>query len=291
MIVVKLLGGLGNQLFQYAAGRALADRHGSELFMDMAYFKEEHGMTPRPFELDKLNCGIQIAVPGRIDRIVNRSRAQKLADKIFPYRRYHLQENQEFPVVSPGKKMDVYLDGYWQSENYFRSIEKTIRLEFTFRSRVNTETEKLAAEILKNERPVSVHIRRGDYLASEAMKNWLGVCSVDYYHKAFKYICDRIGEPYYYVFSDDLDWVKENIIRENTNMQAVAHNRGSDSWQDMYLMSLCRHHIIANSSFSWWGAWLDPNPGKIVIAPEKWFLESTLHHQVKNIVPNHWIRM
>ncbi len=299
MIVVKLLGGLGNQLFQYAAGRSLAAKHGVELLMDMDFFKEgqdkifaeAYGMPVRPFELDKLYCRIKTASPERIYRIVNRSRFSKLVDKIMAYPRYHLQENQAFPPVAPGRKIDIYLDGYWQSENYFLDIEKIIREEFRFRGPFNTGTEQLAAEIRKNEHAVSVHIRRGDYLASEAMKNWLGVCSVEYYQKAFEHIGKRIGNPFYYVFSDDLDWVNENIVGNNTHMRAVGHNRGNDSWQDMYLMSLCKHHVIANSSFSWWGAWLDPNPGKIVVAPEKWFVEASLHNQVKNIVPSDWVRM
>jgi hypothetical protein len=290
MIIVRLLGGLGNQLFQYAAGRAAAEKYGTELLLDGSYFSDDHGMVPRPFELDKFNCRIRFALPGQIDRLINRGRLARLTDAVSGHRRLHLKENQPLPAPDSKGKTDLYLDGYWQSENHFSAIKGSIREELTFRGPFNALTENLAGEIGKNENAVSVHIRRGDYLSSEAMKNWLGVCSPDYYQKAFEHVSGRIGQPAYYVFSDDLDWVNEHIVRDNKNMHPVVHNRGNESWQDMYLMSRCRHHIIANSSFSWWGAWLDPGPEKIVVAPDKWFLSSALYDQVKDIVPNGWTR-
>lgn len=291
MIIVRLLGGLGNQLFQYAAGRAFAEKYKLELFLDMSYFTDKHGMVPRPFELDKLNTHIHIAGRKEIDRVVSRSRSQKAKDLILGYKRIYLKENQPSPVLSGNKRTTIYLDGYWQSENYFRSIEQQIRSAYAFRVPFSSETEQLAGKIGENTRSVSVHIRRGDYLGSEAMANYLGVCSIDYYNKALEYITGKVGQSYCYVFGDDPDWIQENIIKGRDNMQAVMHNRNADSWQDMYLMSLCRHHIIANSSFSWWGAWLDPRPDKIVVAPETWFKSSELYDQVKNIVPDGWIRM
>jgi hypothetical protein len=291
MIIVKLLGGLGNQMFQYAAGRALAEKYGLKLYLDMSYFREKHGMTPRPFELDKLHCDIHIANRREIGRLTNRGKFRRAADRVLGYQRVNLKENQANPEVPRDGKMTIYLDGYWQSENYFKSIEQKIRSEYIFRARVNAETERLAGEIRGNSQSVSVHIRRGDYLASEAMANFLGVCSIEYYEKALQHISGKIGQIFCYVFSDDLDWVNENIIKGRDNMQAVSHNRNADSWQDMYLMSLCRHHVIANSSFSWWGAWLDPHPDKIVITPDTWFKASDLFEQTKDIIPNGWIRI
>jgi hypothetical protein len=290
MIIVKLLGGLGNQMFQYAAGMALAKKYGLDIYLDMSYFNEWYDMTPRPFELDKFHCDVRYATPEEIGRIVRRGRLRRTADSILQNQKVLIKENGQPAAIQSGKKLSVYLDGYWQSENYFKEFEADIRNCFRFRDLFSARTKGLASEIKANRNSVSVHIRRGDYLASEAMANWLGVCSPDYYSRAFQHISASVDQPFYYVFSDDLNWVQENIIKDNSHMLAVTHNRKEDSWQDMYLMSLCRNHIIANSSFSWWGAWLDANPGKVVIAPDKWFLASELQDQIKNIVPAGWVR-
>ncbi len=291
MIVGKLMGGLGNQMFQYAAGRALAEKYHTDLYLDMAYFSDAQGMVPRPFELNRFFCDVRSASGKQIRRITARSKMQRGFDKLFGRQFVYLRDNDEMPVVRTGKIPSVYMDGYWQSENYFKDIDKKIRAEFTFVDKFNNETRRLAGQIDPNNSAVSVHIRRGDYLASEAMKNFLGVCSVEYYKKAFELIEAKVGSPFYYVFSDDPDWVTEHIIGERKDMAPVFHNRSEDSWQDMYLMSCCKHHIIANSSFSWWGAWLDPNPGKVVIAPQQWFLAKELYDQIKNIIPEKWIRI
>ena len=178
------------------------------------------------------------------------------------------------------KRSGLYrYDGYWQSEKYFTDIKDTVRKHFRFRTDLLNERTKECASHLCETASVSIHIRRGDYLNESGWDK----SETDFYQQAQSYILKQEEHPVFYVFSDDMEWCRTRFKGENYRL--VDWNTGNDSWQDMYLMSQCKHNIIANSSFSWWGAWLNNNPQKIVIAPEQWFCFSPNY----DIIPIGWV--
>ncbi len=176
-----------------------------------------------------------------------------------------------------------YLMGYWQSERYFADVAQTIRTDFTFRQPMIGRNHELVEEI-GAVNAVSLHVRRGDYANNLRTKATHGVCPLDYYEAAIRYIAERVEAPHYFVFSDDMEWVRANL-RIQLPCSYVDHNQGAESYNDMRLMSLCKHHIIANSSFSWWGAWLNPCDDKVVVAPKNWFANS---NDTKDLLPFGW---
>ena len=164
---------------------------------------------------------------------------------------------------------ECFLFGYWQSEKYFKKYASAIRTDFTFTSPWSDMNAELSEQIARVN-AVSLHIRRGDYLSNAVNRIKHGVCPANYYKEAVRYIAERVEAPHWFVFSDDMDWVRTNLKIDRSCCHA-ARNSGPESYNDMRLMSLCRHHIIANSSFGWWGAWLNPDTEKIVVAPKRWF--------------------
>jgi Glycosyl transferase family 11 len=181
---------------------------------------------------------------------------------------------------------DSYLMGYWQSEQYFADIANIIREDFTFKLPMSQQNAELAKQI-NQVNAVSLHIRRGDYANNPETMATYGLCSLDYYKEAIRYIVERVNAPHFFIFSDDINWVKNNL-KIDYPYQYVDHNHGTESYNDMRLMSLCKHHIIANSSFSWWGAWLNRNPEKLVVAPQKWFANEL---NVDDLFPRGWITL
>ena len=181
----------------------------------------------------------------------------------------------------------VYLDGYWQNEKYFKKIEDVIRKEFVARDVMGDE-DKAVAQSITNAKSISVHIRRSDYVTNPKTNAVHGTCGIDYYLHATKLIATKIPNPHFFVFSDDHEWVKNNITFAHPTTY-VAHNGADKNYQDLRLMSMCRHNIIANSSFSWWSAWLNTNPKKIVIAPQRWINDPT--RDTSDLIPKTWIRI
>jgi hypothetical protein len=193
---------------------------------------------------------------------------------------------QVFDITLP-----AYFVGFWQSEKYFKDDEGYIRKAFTFMKPLNRESQRIATRLANQSNTVSVHIRRGDYVSSKTTGELHGICSIQYYKDAIALITCKLKSPHFYFFSDDTQWVSQNLILPNKSYTLVQHNTGIESWQDMALMSKCKHHIIANSSFSWWGAWLNPDKEKIVIAPQNWFNTKTDYFDDSDIVPHDWIRI
>ncbi len=292
MVISNIIGGLGNQMFQYAAGRALSLVRNEPLHLDISGF---NGYTlHQGFELSRVFvCPAVIAskteirdilgwqhLPG-IKRILARPSME-----VFRCNGFVVEPHYHYwPKIKYAPKA-CYLSGYWQSDQYFKSHATTIRADFTFKSPLLENNAALAKQIsLVN--AVSLHIRRGDYVSNQKTTAMHGVCSLDYYRAAIELIVERVQQPYFYIFSDDIAWVKDNL-KIDFPLQYVDYNDGLDSYNDMHLMSLCQHHIIANSSFSWWGAWLNPSPQKIVIAPKKWFAKES---NVKDRFPQGWITL
>jgi hypothetical protein len=292
LIISRIIGGLGNQMFQYAAGRALALKRGQPIRLDVSGFAD-YGLH-QGFELQRVfDCPIEIATeadvrrilgwqfPSFIRRVVSRPYLAMIRRDGFvvqPYFHYW-PEIKNVPQA-------CYLFGYWQSEKYFLDATSIIRADFNFKSPLVNRNAELAEQI-GQVNAVSLHVRRGDYANNPRTNAMYGLCSRDYYRAAIRYVSDRVDRPYMFIFSDDIDWVKDNL-QVDIPCQYVDHNHGSKSYNDMHLMSLCRHHIIANSSFSWWGAWLSCYAKKIVVAPEKWFAKGI---SVKDLFPQSWVTL
>lgn len=288
MIIVKINGGLGNQLFQYAAGRALAEHHQTELALDLSWFKNIPGSnTHREF---------QLKIYPIVARIVS---AEEHARLTF----YHGRILRRIPflprpwnhVCEKGFKFDPkfflhpdnsYLDGYWQSSYYFERIEKSIQEELQPLQAPGQENQNLLDQV-QRVNSVAIHIRRGDYVSNAAANQHHGVCDLYYYQQAISFIQNSVSNPHFYVFSDDLVWAKENLPINNQAV-FVGNNAGNQAFQDLRLIAACKHQIIANSSFSWWGAWLNQNLSKIVIAPKRWFAVSK---DTSTLFPKNWITL
>lgn len=292
MIITKLIGGLGNQMFQYATGRRAAHINNTLLKLDITGYNNQVGITPRKYMLDIFNIHASIATKEEVSlfNIHSKNRIQRNLHRIilFFLRRYYIRQKTtgfttEFLTVPD----DSYLDGYWGSEKYFKDIEDIIRKEFTFKSKPDDINQKMINQ-MKNCDSVSIHIRRGDYVNDKKTNQFHGVCDLDYYIRAIALIAKKVNNPKFFVFSDDPQWAKQNLHLKSPCVY-VDHNTGKKDYEDMRLMSKCRHNIIANSSFSWWGAWLNSNKNKIVIAPKKWFNDKSIN--TKDLIPNSWIKI
>lgn len=292
MVIVNLIGGLGNQMFQYAAGRALTLARGEPLHVDVAGLG---GGGPRQFELPRIfRCVAEIASEDEVRRTLG-WQAAPIAKRILARPEFAAMRVRGF-IVEPhfhywpgirGVPVTAYLQGYWQSEKYFSDAAAAVRAEFRFR-RPLSEVNAALAERIGGCAAVSLHVRRGDYVSNPKARAFHGFCSVDYYRAAIRLVAERVAGPEFFVFSDNITWVRENLDI-GFPCHYVEHNRGAESYNDMRLMSLCKHHIIANSSFSWWSAWLAANPSKFVIAPKQWFQDAS--HDTSDLIPDGWIRI
>jgi hypothetical protein len=181
-------------------------------------------------------------------------------------------------------KDKVYLVGYWQTEKYFSCIESSLRKEIRLKEPISGQNAHMAEQI-RDVNSISLHVRRGDYVSNPRYRRKFGVCSLSYYQLAIEMIARKSSNPHLFVFSDDIEWARENL-ETSYLITYVDHNSKRDAHQDLHLMSLCKHHITANSTFSWWGAWLCENPDKIVVTPERWFKQSD--QKMHDLIPEGW---
>jgi hypothetical protein len=266
MIISKIIGGMGNQLFQYAAGRSLQKLHNCELKLDLFAF-ENYDL--RNFDLSNFNVEINVATLEEIKSLTFSNYLQKVKNKIKPINERTFFKETFFHYNRLFEKLgsNVYIKGYFQSEKYFKPIEELIRKEFSLNSEIIDPVKDLGREI-SSHNSISIHFRRGDYKNREFYE-YHGILSLQYYLDSYKYFNENITNPVYYIFTDDIQWVKSNISLPDSIF--VSGEITKNHYEDLYLMSQCRHNIIANSSFSWWAAWLNNHEDKIVIAPKKWF--------------------
>ena len=290
MIVAQLYGGLGNQLFQYAMGTALAVRRRTSLRLDTSKFEKyplrsyklaHFAITATPLSAaERRAYHVPIEPANEFIRLVQRflyiPRMPVIREKGFAF------DPSVFDAPS-----HCYLEGYWQSPKYFDFIENVIRTEFIFREPLIDQNVALRDEILRTQ-SVAVHVRRGDYVSNENTNLFHGTCSVDYYLRAEQRLSAEFGELVLFVFSDDPDWTEDNL-RFRSRRIIVRHNGHDQDHIDLQLMTRCKHHIIANSTFSWWGAWLCEQPGKTVIAPKQWFRDP--QQLTDDLIPANWIRL
>lgn len=296
MIIVKLMGGLGNQMFQYAAGRRLAHVHNVPLKLDLSWFNNiENVNTARRYELHIFNITADTASPEEV-ALFKKDRLSAFPDLIkkiinaatlLQNSKWIREKHYHFDPAVLELPDNVYLEGYWQSEKYFSDIERVIRKEFTVKIEPDPLNRQIADAIDRSE-AISIHVRRGDYVLNPATREFHGICTLDYYRAAIEKIASHTQRPHFYFFSDEPEWVKENLS-PGYPATIIDHNGPDKAYEDMRLMSLCRHHVIANSSFSWWGAWLCGNPEKIVIAPKRWFNKPDI--STDDLIPETWIRI
>ena len=284
MIIIKVQGGLGNQMFQYALYKKF-ELMNKEVFLDITAYethKKHNG-----FEIVRIfNISPKFAAQDQINLLAstNKTLFQKVLRNVYR-KPSHYTELQLAFTDSLFNKESVYLDGYWQTEKYFEDIKEIIRDDFTYKGDLGAESEQILSQILKTN-SVSLHIRRGDYIKkAKARKIYGNIATLKYYEKAVDLIRSKEDSPIFYIFSDDIDWVKENLPIEESVF--VNCNKKEESFKDMILMSKCKHNIIANSSFSWWGAWLNQYSKKIIICPNKWLNTQT----TPDIYCDGWIKV
>ena len=280
MIIAKIKGGLGNQLFQYAVGRAVALHHKVPLKLDITIFEtyELHN----GYRLDEFAIQSDIASKNEIIDLKGGNNVLFSALRkggLVKRKSYFKEKRSSYFDANVFENNFVYLDGYWQNELYFSNIRELLLRELSPISLMN-DSGCVYLERIKNSNSVSLHVRRGDYLK---LKN-IGVLDVDYYMKAVQYIRKNVEKPTFYIFSDDLDWCKRHLGFVDG---CIYVDRTQNEIDDLKLMSFCQHNIIANSSFSWWGAWLNQNRKKTVIAPKGWLLNDP---SSSNVILSDWVK-
>jgi hypothetical protein len=292
MIIVQLKGGLGNQLFQYAAGRRIAIANNFSLKLDLSWFK---GQPDRLYSLNHFATIKDVANPAEIARLSGskwahlREYLPYIRDFGKPYYQRALVRERilDFDPNILKISESTYLDGYWQSEKYFKDIEDIIRRELNVIDPPNEENVNYA-RLIQSSTSVAIHVRRGDYVSRPYTNRYHGVCTLDYYYRAIEYIMSAVDNPRFFIFSDDPKWAQINL-KIDAPTTYVSHNTPDQNYEDLRLMTYCKHYIIANSSFSWWGAWLSQYRDKIVIAPERWF--QAIDYNDEDRLPLEWIRL
>lgn len=284
--IVKFNGGLGNQMFQWAFGVALEAKTGVKTIFDMSFFDKKYA---RPYELDifGLNCPQVEGLWNKFKLGLIWKLRKHMADKTFFGTSFYAESHFHYDENLFNVRPNTYIEGFFQSEKYFVGVKDQISSAFQFKSKPDDFNLHLIEQI-SDSNSVSLHIRRGDYVQKKRYQNLYATCSLYYYKRGVEHISKSVENPTLFVFSDDHSWVKANLDLPYECI-FVSNNSGDKSWEDMRLMSLCKHNIIANSSFSWWGAWLNNNPQKIVIAPKKWFNDKKIN-QI-DVIPSNWVKI
>jgi hypothetical protein len=301
MVTVFLRGGLGNQMFQYAAGLAVAKKRGDTLRLDTVFLNDRfprRNFSYRTYDLDIFKIAPRmtalsiasstLSIPGiwlgmdlagmKIASVMGRQKVIKEKEEFF------------FDPEIFNAKGNIVLWGRWQNEKYFSEIADDVRAAFAFRYPLTGDAAKIASDIQSSD-SVSVHVRRGDFVAFKNVAQMMGDTDLSYYERAAAHISGHAGNPTFFIFSDDIDWCKDNLKLPfpTVYVPVLAKDPKMAFRFDLELMSLCKHNIIANSTFSWWGAWLNRNPEKIVVAPKKWYADG--RDERNEIMPEGWIKL
>lgn len=304
MVIVRLIGGLGNQMFEYAMARALACRLNAKLKIDRSWIKQcelEKGIS-EIYGLKHFDISQDFATTAELAELMPQHRWLRkiflLANRYLPYCMRWIMEEKKFEFDSHLKKLKpkiYFYSGYWQSYKYFEDIRDVLLKDFSFKDAMPAESGLIAA-IIEQCESVSIHIRRGDYACNPVLSKIYNTFGIEYYDRAIAHVASQIADPVFFVFSDDIEWVKQNLnipykahyVINNIEKNEVEIGHKSKGYEDLRLMMMCKHNIIANSSFSWWAAWLNNNPDKIVITPKKWFNDS---RKIDDLIPPSWIRL
>lgn len=288
MILVYLMGGLGNQMFQYAAGKALAHSKGVDF---KVYFNEdEYPYIKYFYHLDVFKLKAEFPTKEEYKKFkplkgITYKIAKKLglhADGKIVAQVGFKYEESFFDIPD-----NTYIKGFYQSYKYFQTIKDTIREDFTF-AKPATGLNAELLEKIESSNSIAIHFRRGDYVEVKKTNDFHGVCSLEYYQAAVDWICEGVDNPQLYIFSNDIQYVKDNF-KSSFPITFVEHNDFKNSHEDLRLMAACKHNIIANSSFSWWAAWLNNNPNKKVVAPGRWFTDESIN--TNDLFPSDWKKL
>lgn len=294
MVIVNIFGGLGNQMFQYALGRHLSQKLNTNLKFNYSINLTRTDFDPKDipsifdiFDLigkvekfkEPRNYFIKILVYFK-NKFIN----------VFQKKKFINESDFCFNKDILSSPNNCYLSGYWQSEKYFIDIENLIREDFRIKIPLNGNNLEIAEKI-KHAESVSIHLRGRDYITKEETKKILFTCDNLYYERSLSLIREKVKNPHFFVFSDDPEWAKIFLKTDNSFTFVEGNSWNKTNYEDLRLMSLCKHNIIANSSFSWWGAWLNNNTEKIVVAPQKWFADAETNKQTVDLIPDKWIRI
>ena len=297
MIIVSIYGGIGNQMFQYACAKAVALKLCVELKLDISLLCDStnsDNFTIRDYELGAFRIKDQIASVKEVRQYVpNINKSSDLTKKLFGLKRLlnkntFYYENTKFQFEDRINLIDdnTLIFGYFQTEKYFESIREELLNIFRLKDVIDIEN-KLILKGINSENAVSIHVRRGDYLKLSYQELDLP----SYYLKAIEIINKKVQNPVFYIFSDDQLWVEDNFKKIDIKKVFIKNNIEKKSFMDLFLMSQCKHNICANSTFSWWGAWLNTNPGKVVITPEKWFKQGEFENNTFDLIPDSWLQI
>jgi hypothetical protein len=293
MIIVKLQGGLGNQMFQYALGRNLSLRHNTELKLDLTFLLDrtpKENFVYRAYEMGEFNIQAAIATESELKKYRWKDSNNRVYRKLnyfvrYPFHRYVKERHFHFDEQVLQAPRNVYLSGYWQSHKYFQDIENVISSDFAFNDRLILKNRSLAEQAASSNY-ICLNVRRGDFVTNPSFSSIHGVCENAYFYDALFFMKERLQNPEILVFSDDIEWCRKNL---RFDCPAVFMDFDGSSHGYLYLMSLCKHFIIPNSTFGWWAAWLCTYAHKIVIAPKKWFNDPNI--DTSDVTPSSWLRM
>lgn len=292
MIIVRLMGGMGNQMFQYALGRRLAYDNNTELKLDLGFFERQPinnaNHVRRNFDLDVFKLAAKLASPSEVYDLTRRlpfSFGDKVLNRLIGLKPTYVREPHfhfapEILSVGDG----VFLEGYWQTEKYFASIDEILREDFEFREEISENAGKIL-ERIRSSQSVCVNVRRGDFVTN----SFHGTQDIDYYRQGEEIVRSRTDDATFFVFSDDIEWCEANL-KFNGPATFVSHIYAGRKFQDyLRLMSACKHFIIPNSSFAWWAVWFNRDINKTVVAPKRWFSDPSWN--TKDLASDNWIRI
>lgn len=300
MIVIRLIGGLGNQLFQYAFAYSLAQKNGAILKVDDTLLNDRSQphevVTHRQLELNdvfdiELNYATNADIVHFNGKTYNNPLGKAYNKLLWQFRKHRLvvEKGRAFNPAFLQLKDDLCLVGSFQSEKYFRDIVATIRRLYKFKVDILPQSTELADE-LKREGSVAIHVRRRDYVTSPVYKETLGALPIDYYKEAVSIVKQRVPDARFYVFSDDIEWCRQELSKLDASFTYVGdEHAGPKAANYLQLMTLCNHFIISNSTYAWWAAWLSAAQGKVVVAPEPWYKKP--QYANNDIVPEGWVKV
>ncbi len=278
-MIIRLKGGPGNQLFQYSFGQLLSIKNGVEVKYKFLVNKND---SKREYFLEYFNTKVNIATD---EEFVKARYPYGILSKIVELLRTKILRQFNIGYISKLlNKKDGYLEGYWQSYKYLEPIRTELLEEITLKKSVNGKYDILNK--IENSNSVCLNVRRGDYVNNNKFKKEWITFGLEYYNSAFKLIEEKVGDPIIFVFSDDIEWCKNNLI---TNLPLIFSDSKVPMQENFMIATKCKHNIIVNSSYAFWVAWLNQNPNKIVIAPKKW--NNRYDREYKDLLPKEWIRI
>jgi len=297
MIIVRLMGGLGNQMFQYALARHLSIKNKDRLKFDLTFLLDRtprKNFTFRDYDLDVFEINPPITLLSKFSKITNRGpfilaeilyRLQKklLPNKVLAEKKAYYYDDEVLR-----RQGNLYIVGYWQCPKYFDDIAAVIRKDFIFKSRLSGDALDLYKKI-RDTNSVCINVRRADYVNNPQYNQFHGVTGMDFYDAAIKIIVDKVSAPHFYIFSDDIEWCRSNFNLSYPTTFVGHEFKGPKFSHYLQLMIACKNFIIPNSSFAWWAAWLNSDINKIVIAPKKWV--NALDINIDDVLPEEWIKI